>query len=396
MTLWRWKALDEQGKSIKGIWEENSKESVVARLRKQKLFPISIHKDFLWSFLIRLSALDRKIYWSRAAHKIGSMLEAGIPLLTVLEIMADKERDRYRKRAWNLVLQDVREGNELSSSLQSFNPSLGPHLVALVTIGERSGTLTRSLLEISAQLEEEHNFGQKIKTALFYPSLLLVIAVAIIYFLSAFVLPMYVDLFDSLGAELPFITSLVFSIGTYIPYILVVFISIISTLIFYNIRYHYNNNRNRNYLSILPGIGRIKKYQDIILFCSLMQRLLDAGISLPQSLNLLDEAVKGKEIKKLINNLKFEVNEGRRLAPVFALSIFPAEAVRMVGVGEESGRLSEMLGYMARIFRTELEQKLQSWMNLLQPLLIIWIAGIIGVVAVGVLIPIFEMSMHIR
>ena len=395
MALWHWKALDEQGTALKGIWEENSKRSVVARLRDQKLFPVSIQKDILRSFLLKLNSNDRKIYWSRSARKLGSMLEAGIPLLTALEIMADKENDSYKKRAWNTVFQSVRQGNELGSSLKGFTPHLEPHLIALVSIGERSGTLTKSLLEISAQLEEEHNFGQKIKAALFYPSLLLGVAVIIVYFLSVFVLPMYVNLFDSLDAELPQITTILFSIGSYIPFILSLLGVIILACVLYN--FGGSHNRQHSFIYLLPGIGRIKKYQEMILFCSLLQRLLEAGISLPQSLNLLAGAMSGKDMKKLVADLAHEVNEGRRLAPVFAFSgIFPAEAAKMIGIGEESGKLSEMLGYMTRLFRNDLEQKLQGWMNLLQPLLIIWIAGIVGVVAIGVLLPIFEMSMYIR
>lgn len=396
MALWRWTAQDEQGNIKKGIWEENSKGIVVGRLREQKLYPLSIQKDYLRSLLFWFSATKSKLYWSRTSQKIGSMLEAGIPLLTVLEIISDKENDVHRKRGWQKVYEAVRSGNELGSSMKGINPSLGQHWQALIVVGERSGTLTRSFLEIATQLDEEYDFEQKIKAALFYPVLLLSIAIIIVYILSVMVLPMYANLFSNLEAELPRITVLVFTIGSFIPYLLVAFFALIGVLLFLKGR-NYQTKKKISYLYWLPGIGQIKKYQGIILFCSVLERLLNAGMPLLQALNLLEEAVSGWDMKKLISDLRFEVNEGKRLAPVFLVnSFFPAEAAKMVGVAEESGRLSEMFGYMASMFRKELDQKLQQYTKLLEPLLVIGIAGIVGLVAVGVLLPLLEMSIHIR
>lgn len=396
MALWRWTALDGQGKTKKGIWEESSRSLIVGRLREQKLYPLNIQKDFIRSCLFWVLATKSKLYWSRTSQKIGSMLEAGIPLLTVLEIISDKENDIHLKRAWQKVYQSVLGGNELGSSMQGIKPPLGHHWQALIIVGERSGTLTKSFLEISTQLDEEYEFEQKIKTALFYPLLLLSIAIIIVYTLSVMVLPMYENLFNNLEAELPLITTLIFTAGSFIPYIIAIFLVLIGVLVFFRAR-HGQTKSKISYLYYLPGIGQIMKYQEIVLFCSILERLLNAGMPLLQALNLLEEAVRGWDMKKLISDLKFEVNEGKRLAPVFLVnSFFPAEAAKMVGVAEESGRLSEMFGYMTRIFRKELEQKLQQYTKLLEPLLVIGIAGIVGLVAVGVLLPLLEMSTYIR
>lgn len=395
LALWRWTALDEQGKPMKGIWEESKKSFVVGRLREQKLYPLKVQRDFLHSWLFRFSAAKSKLYWSRTSQKIGSMLEAGIPLLTVLEIISDKENDSQRQRGWQKVYQSVRDGNELGPSIKGINPPLGHHWEALIIVGERSGTLARSFLEIASQLDEEYHFEQKIKTALFYPVLLLGIAIIVVYTLSVVVLPIYADLFSSLDAELPFITVLVFTIGSLIPYILTVLLALTGVIFFFKRNYQ---RRSRNsYLNWLPGIGQIKKYQDIILFCSILETLLNAGMPLIQTLNLLEEAVRGWDMKKLISDLRFEVSEGKRLAPIFRVnSFFPEEAAKMVGVAEESGRLSEMFGYMANMFRKELDQKVQQYTKLLEPLLVIGLAGIVGLVAVGILLPLLDMSTHIR
>ncbi len=396
MALWRWTAQDELGNAKNGIWEESTKSLIVRRLREQKLYPLSIQKDYLRSWLFWFSSKKSKIFWSRTSQKIGSMLEAGIPLLTVLEIISDKENDVHRKNGWQKVYQSVRSGNELGSSMEGINPPLGQHWQALIIVGERSGTLSRSFLEIATQLSDEYDFEQKIKSSLFYPVLLLGIAIIVVYTLSVMVLPMYANLFISLDAELPLITVLVFTIGSFIPYILIAFFGLIGVLIFLKGRNYHSKSRISD-LYWFPGISQIKRYQEIILFCSILERLLNAGMPLLQSLTLLEDAVRGRDIKKLISDLRFEVNEGKRLAPVFLVNnFFPAEAAKLVGIGEESGRLSEMFGYMASIFKKELEQRLQQYAKLLEPLLVIGIAGIVGLVAVGVLLPLMEMSTHIR
>lgn len=396
MTLWSWTALDEQGNRLKGLSEESNKSLVVVRLREQNLFPVRIHRALFRTCLLRVMATRSKLYWSKASRKIGLMLEAGVPLLTVLEIMVDKENRVYRKRSWQKVYQSVRDGNELGLSMQAFHPPLGLHLEALIIAGERSGTLTNSFLEIAAQMEEEYFFEQKIKTALFYPILLFVIAVLVTYTLSVLVLPMYETLFSSLEAELPLITILIFNVGNYIPHGFAISVALAIGVVLFRGRNRKTKSAN-NFFYRIPGINQITRHQDVILFCSLLQRLLNAGMPLLQALDVMEGAVRRSDMKKLICDLVFEVREGKRLAPVFFVnSFFPSEAAKMIAVAEESGRLSEMLSHIARILRKELEDKLQKYTKMLEPLLVIGIAGIVGVVAVGILLPLFEMSMYIR
>lgn len=400
MTLWRWKALDEQGKILKGIWEEPDRKRVGQRLREQNCFPLHISKDLwrsLWSCFMSGKA---KMYWSRTARKMGTMLAAGVPLLTVLDILADKERNASRKEKWHDVCQRVREGEDLAVSLKDFSPQPGQFAQAMIVTGEYSGNLADSFLEIADQLEEEYFFEQKIKTALFYPSILLIMVIIVIYTLSIIVLPLYQVLYNDLQAELPLITQTVFTVGSWIPQISACLV-LVTLFIAGGKRISFSsgrgNERSEFFLEYIPFISQLSRNKDLILFSALLARLLEAGYPLLQALTLLEGTVKGTKMRKIISELKFQVTEGNRLTPVFLLhSFFPVEAARMIETAEESGKLSEMLGNLARIYKHELEEKLQQFTKFLEPVLVIVMAGLVGIVAIAVLLPIFEISMHIR
>lgn len=399
LMLWRWKALDEQGNILKGIWEERDRKRVAVRLREQNYFPLQISRDLCRSLCSGLMTGKAKMYWSRTARKMGTMLAAGVPLLTVLEIIADKEKNTSRKVKWYDVSKSVREGKDLAASLENFYPQPGQFAQAMIVTGEYSGKLADSFLEIADELEDEYLFEQKIKTALFYPLILFIMVLIVIYSLSIVVFPLYQVLYQDLQAELPFITRTVFTIGSFIPQ-LTAFIILIILLFAAEKQISFYLSRpsaGSMFRESFPLVGQLSRNKELILFFALLARLLEAGYPLLQALILLEGTVKGTEMKKIIGELKCQVTEGRRLTPVFLKhSSFPLEAARMIETAEETGKLCEMLGNLARIYRYELEEKLRQFTKFLEPLLVIVLAGFVGLIAIAVLLPIFEVSMHIR
>lgn len=388
MGLWKWKALDEKGNIHQGVWEENHANSVVAHLRRQKLYPVRLRRSILGSLKAKFCTQKDKIYWARICRKIGTLLEAGIPLLTVLDVIAEKESNPLRKNRWQKVNQRVLAGNDLSTSLKGFNPRPDFFLKSMIKAGEKSGTLADCFLDVAGQMEEEYFFEQKVKTAIFYPMLILIVALIVIYILSIVILPMYETLFQGLDADLPFITKALFKVGASIPFLfsLVLLLFILGRIL-----------PRKNKPRIIPGTGQVRRYKALMQFCALLGRLLNAGLPLLDSLTLLREITKTTELYRLIAELELAVKEGRRLSPVItAYEFFPMEAAKMLSIAEESGRLSEMLNYLATMFRQELEEKLQRYTRFLEPVLVLGMAGLVGLVAIGVLLPIFDVSMHIR
>ncbi len=385
MSLWKWKAIDQKGITHQGLWEEQDDQVILSSLAHKRLYPVSIKRLFFRSLLLG-RGYNHKLYWARTARKIGTLLEAGIPLLTITDIMAAKEACPYRQNQWQKVSDSIQAGKDLSRSLREFNPPPGNFLEAMVQAGERSGTLDSCLLETAGQMEEEYFFDKKIKATLFYPMLLLGIALTVVYVLSRFVLPMYEELFSGLHAELPMLTRILFEVGTVMPYFIVGSATLGMVMIFL---------RKGKVIS-LPGTGNILRFRALMQFSTVLYRLLESGLPLLQCVNLMEEITQNEQLNKIIVRLKYTVQEGKRISPVFRTNgYFPIEAAMMLEVAEESGRLDEMLKYSATYFRKELEEQLAMYSRVLEPVLVLGMAGMVAIVALGVLLPIFNLSTHI-
>lgn len=378
--------MDENEKIHQGVSDEPDEIAVLSYLSAQRLLPIRIQRSYFGLFWIRMGTFDRKHYWSKIARKMGTLLEAGIPILMVLNIIADKEENLFRKNRWHQLSQCIQSGNDLSSGLQKFKPSPDLFLISMVEAGEKSGTLADCLLEVSKHLEEEVYFAKKIRRALFYPLLLLVIALIIVYTLSLLVLPLYESLFQGFEAELPLVTKALFQFGKVLPYGMTFGIIVIFIFLY--------GNKKKSW--VMPGTRQMRKHKTIMQFCSILYRLTNAGTPLLSSLNLLEQMNREKEVSQLILKLQFAVENGKRLSPVFAASrYFTAEAASMLSVGEETGKFSDMLFYLAQMYQRELEEQWEAYSRIVEPVLILGMSGLVALVAMGVLLPIFDLSVHI-
>lgn len=389
LVIWKWKAVDKNGIIRTGLRQDKTMEYVVAGLRGQNLYPLAIRPYALGMLRQRLLARS-PAFWVRTVRKMQTLLQSGLPLLTVLEILNSKESNILIKTQWDKVHYDMTAGQDFSASLSGFVPEPGAFLSAMITAGENSGSLAECLSDAAEQLEQEYRFRQKITTALFYPALLLAGAVIVVYTLSRVILPVYADLFDGLGAELPFLTRLLFKGSGYIPYAVV----IMATLI---ILYRLKPKKSSAGRIFFPGTRQIFRYRELMLFTGLFEKLLKTGYSVADTVKILEKTPISPELGQLVQDLKFAVNEGRRISPVFFLRpCFPLEAAKMLAIAEESGQVGEMFGHLVHMFKTELQERLERYSRTIEPVLVMGMAGLVGIVAVGVLMPVFEMSTHIR
>jgi len=387
VAVWKWKAIDENGQNHQGISDELDESGMLSLLAAQKLYPTRIQRARFAGLRANRGRENSQRNWSRIARKIGTLLEAGIPILMVVDIMADKEGNPFRKNRWHKVSRCIQAGKDLSIALQELNPPPGLFMTAMVQAGEKSGTLSVCLLEAAEQMEEEVYFEKKIRAALFYPVLLLVVALIVVYTLSVLVLPMYENLFQGFEAELPLITQVLFLTGRHIP-VLIAIGSVFMFVFFWGAK-------NKSWS--IPGTKQIRKCKALIQFCSILHRFTDAGIPLLSSLTLLGQITKEKDITRLVLDLQLAVQNGKRISPAVAANgYFPSEACSMLGVAEEAGNFNEMLQYLAQMYRRELQERWDTYSRVVEPVLVLGMAGLVAIVAMGILLPIFDISVHIQ
>lgn len=392
-----WKAVDASGKMQHGVWEGDKLSEVQMCLRNEGYFPIVIRSCRTWQGLWLPSGA--KPQWSHFARRLATLLEAGIPLLQALEIMTFHEKLTDEQQQWKKLKERVEAGSDLSEAMSLLNPSPHSFVLAMVKAGEYTGTVGKVLSEVAEELEQEHVYHQKIKAALTYPVLLLFAVVVVLLVLSVWVLPMYENLFRSMDAELPFLTRVIFACGRKLPIILWCTLGLVTggLLVFKFMPSNLWKKRLDHILGRFPLLGKIYRLRDLVQFSSMLSRLLVAGIPLLEALRLTAGAVSGTEMLELMNQLVLHVRQGKRMAPLLRTSrVIPKEGAEMIAVAEEAGQLDRMLDYVTRTFRRELEDQLDRLTKMIEPVLILTLAGLIGIIAGGVMVPIFDLSSHLQ
>lgn len=401
-----WKALDQDGRIIQGAWESSRAAEVRKLLFSQGYYPLKIlpQRRILYALISSLDYMNKKSdqlrIWAGITQRLSLLLQSGIPLLQALEILGVQDKhSRFSLLTWDLVKGKLEEGEEFSAALEFLVPPPTPYIRAMIQAGEQAGRLSEVLGQMSKELEEEFTFRRKLLGAYSYPGFLLLLTFGVIYALSIFVLPVYERIFSNLETELPLLTQVIFETTQYIPQVVLTFLLfLLGGFIILRLRYLDTwREKLSDGLGRLPLFGRIYQLNDCVQFAHVLGTLLEAGIPLMDALDLTRGTVRTYSMKKLIMQLGVAAREGRRLAPTLRQNrSFPRDASQMLEVGEESGQLSEMLQHMGRMFRMDLEELMARLPQILGPLLIVLLSGIIGLVAVGVLLPIFDVGTHLQ
>lgn len=391
---------------FEGSWETNTESDVRKWLFSQGYFPLKIFRkrQLIHSLFLLVDQMNKKSdrirIWSGLTRRLSLLLEAGIPLLQAVEILANQEEGSFfRPIEWELVKEQLESGYEFSEAIETLVPKPTPYIRAMIRAGEQAGRLSEVLVRISNELEMELGYHRKLVGAYSYPTFLLLLTLTVIYALNIFVLPVYERIFINLEADLPIMTRVIFSLSGLLPQgILFLLFMGMSLLLILRLRYpkEWKEILNEG-ISHIPFLGKIYRLNDYVQFSRNLGTLLESGIPLLEALNMTRDTVRLSSMKSLIEQLSAAVKEGRRLAPLLRhIKVFPLEASQMLAVGEESGHLSQMLLHMAKIYQLDLENQMDKLPRVLGPLLIVFLSGIIGLVAIGVLLPIFEVGTHLQ
>ena len=393
-----WKAVDANGIIQHGVWVGGDISEIQTRLRKQECFPVDIRTSRNWRNL--LLQAKKNFQWSHFARRLATLLEAGIPLLQALTIMTfHEEKPTVQLDQWKSIKEQVEAGSDLSEAMSLLNPAPSSFILSMIKAGEYTGTLGKVLSEVADELDQDCAYQKKIKSSLSYPLFLLFAVVVVLYVLSVWVLPMYEKLFTSMGAELPFLTRVIFACGRKLPLFLWSGLAlIISGLLVLRLTSpDLWKKRLEHILGSLPLSRKVYRQRDLVRFSRMLGRLLVAGIPLLEALRLTTGALRGQEMLELMTHLVLHVRQGKRMAPLLRASrIFPKEGAEMIAVAEEAGQLDRMLHYISQMFRRELEEQLDRLTRMIEPALILAVAGLIGLVAAGVMLPIFDLSSHLE
>ncbi len=314
------------------------------------------------------------------SRQLALLLESGTDIVTSLELLQSQTSDRNLKRVLGEVVSDLRRGDRFSEALskhpQSF-PSIYPRALS---VGERTGGLETALKQMADYMEKRIKAAKNIKSALRYPIIIIVAAIVVVGVIVAFVLPAFTSLYTSLGVELPpvtkFLMSMVDWIFEYNLYVIGAVISILGGLFLYiktpGGKFQWDRLALR-----LPLLGRVRRLDELAHCCRSMALLFRAGLPLPEVMSLVIESSDNSVVKRELTSVRQDMIKGEGLSRPMAKSpLFFPLMVQMVAVGEETGNLDVTLLAVAQNFETEAEDKMRTFIGLIQPM----VTGIVGLI----------------
>lgn len=402
-----WKAADAEGRIIQGTWQGTGLTEIQRRLFLEGYYPILIRSskgllEIISSIPIFEQQRNSLQFWANFCHRLGMLLEAGVPILSALDLMAIQKQKKSRigrQTNWAEVRGYIETGMELSEALNYINPHPTPAIRALIRAGEHAGKLPVILTQLAHDLEEEYRSRQRIQGALAYPAFLFLMALSVVFALSQFVLPVYEQVFSNLDSSLPLMTRVIFAAAHWIPFSFgLILMSCVGGVVLLKLKYAEKwKGKVLDLLGRLPLWGSLYKQSDQVQFFRILGTLMEAGIPLVDALSLSQETVRLPSMKEKIRELTFAAREGRRLSLLFRSdSFFPPDAAMLWSIGEESGQLSTILQHLAKMLRQDLEEKMERLTSVLGPVLVIGIAAIIGAIAIGIMMPVFDIGTKIQ
>jgi len=400
---YEFRARDRSGLPQQGIITADSAGAVAATLRSKGYFITSIkeQRSSIWQrdlafFEKKMTITDLALY----ARQFSVMIDAGLTILSVLGVLVEQTENKQLKTATQAVLSDVQGGETLAQAM-SKHPTIFPVvMVSLVEAGELGGVLNEVMDRLATHLEKEHKMVSKVKGAMAYPASVLVIATLVVSGIVTFILPTFEQLFHSANVELPFVTQLLLYISRlFRQHYLIVFgvlaiglYSILRVLSLPQLRPQVDMIKLK-----LPIWGDIGKKVAVARFCRTLATLLHGGVNILPALDVVKKVADNYVLAEVVTKAQTSIKEGHGLAPQLLHSgVFPTMAVRMIAVGEETGEIDRMLGKIAEFFETEVEDKLNNFSKLIEPLLIVFLAVIIGLIVISVMLPMFDMSSAIH
>ncbi len=394
MALFLYKAKDKNGNLIENRIDSGSKESAIDELTKRDFFIISLEEreTAVSSGLQSLKLKDV----SQFSQRLSELISSGLPLLRGLDILANQFKKSNISNIIKEISVAIREGSNFSDALKSFK--FPPLLSALVASGEASGNLERVLNEAGNIFQKEIDLKSQVKSAMFYPGLVMSAGFLTIFFLLSFVIPRISEIFSDLGQSLPLLTQIIVSLSNLLAntwWLVVVFIIATVFLI--------RKYRDREeYIVVLekikyrmPILGKIFNFREIILFTKTLGFLIESGIPLIEAVGLSSSVVGSiryrTKMKELAENLKEGGSLNRGLE-----GFLPQDVVDIISVGEESGNLDRALIKISQNYEKELDYNLKVATQLLEPLMILFVGAVVGVIVIAVLLPIFQLNLIIR
>ncbi len=404
MPNFYYKVRDKAGKVIEGSLDAADGKDLRLKLDEKNYFLI----EFAGKKLSHSSGSSRLVISPRLKFKelsvlcwqLYTMLNAGVTLIKSLAIIQEQSDNPLLKAAVRDVESRVKEGTSFSESLKAHRAIFPKLFIQMVYSGEVGGVLDEVLHRMAIFYENQEEISSRIRSAMAYPMILLTICLAVVIFLVTYVLPKFSEVFEEIGAHIPWTTQFMLDASLYLKYYWYLFVGVvIGGLLIVRMYVRTKIGRyNFDYLKLnLPGIGVLVKKTVAARFTRTLTTLISAGIPMLTALEVANDTIDNMVVNKALKDVASRVSEGKTIAePLGQTKVFPDMVVSMIRVGESTGALEEVLGKVADFYDREVDQAIKSFTKFIEPVMIVVMSIIIGFITVSIFLPLTDImkGMH--
>lgn len=399
MKEFKYSARDNKGKIQDGEMQARDEAAVTDILHDRGLIVVSVKERSALN-LNRLQEINiggvpmmEKVVFMR---QMATMVGAGLALTKALAIMVDQSTNPQFKRVLKEVLVSVQSGKSLSTSFREQEDVFDSITLNLLEAGEESGNLETILERLAVELEERNSLGRKIKSAMIYPAIVLVVILAVILIMLFVLVPSMQDVYDDFGADLPWITQFLVDMSKFfISYWWIIVLVIVVVVVGWKyFRSTEKGKRTTDKLILkVPIVGKLVSKMQIAQFTRILALLLSSGLSIVKALELTAQSLTNSIFRDIVMEARNEVEKGGPLAlPIARSEYFPLLVSSMISVGEETGEMDAVLSKVSEYYKDEVDAATDNLSTTLEPVLLIVMGVAVGFIALGVYMPMFGLS----
>jgi len=395
MPNYSWKGRTRGGRVQEGVLVADSKEAAIATLRKQQIIVTAVTEKGKEFALPKLGGGISSKEIAIFTRQFSVMIDAGLPLVQCLEILGSQQENRTFQKILFQVRQDVESGSTLADALRKQPKAFDDLYCNMVAAGEAGGILDTILQRLSTYIEKIVKLRAAVRSAMVYPTAVIVIAIGVVWIILWKVIPTFATLFEGLGASLPLPTRITIALSNFIgAWWWLMILSLVLGAILLS-RYHKTPKGRRHVDGLLlkaPVLGMVLRKIAVARFCRTLGTLVSSGVPILEGLEITARTSGNAVVEDAIMATRRSVEEGKTIAePLKASDVFPPMVVQMVAVGEQTGALETMLSKIADFYEDEVDEATANLLALLEPVMICFLGVVIGGIVISMYLPMFDL-----
>lgn len=399
MKRFKYKVKGQDGQIIESYIDAENQMDVQSFLQNKGYEIISIEEDKVYAKLgfgnifgtPKMSSKNINFFLTQ----LSTYVKSGIPLVESMEILSRQSKEKSLQMLYRKIVFELNKGTSFSDCLEKQGKTFPKMLVNMIKTSEMTGDLTGVLDDMAAYYKQQDSNRKQIINAMTYPSVLLVFAVAVLTFVITYIVPTFTDMYASAGASLPMITQIIMNISSFVIaywYIIVLVIAVIVVVL--TLLYKGSVSAKtamQTFVMHIPVVADLIKYNQLVTFTGTFSTLIKHDVFITDSMEILSKVTENEVYKKIINDAIENLSKGNGVSVAFKGHwAFPATAYEMLVTGERTGKLGEMMAHVAAYYQEEQTNLVTRMKSLVEPLMIVMLAVLVGIVLLAVVVPMFD------